>query len=114
MFSLSDKDDDGTVTIKQLRSVMKSLGSNPTEAEDMISEVDADGKGTIDSPEFLTMMARQMKDPDSEKEIREAFHVFGNGYISVTELHPLINLRKKLTDTKAIREADIDDQGSRY
>ena len=45
---------------------MRSLGQNPTEAElqDMINEVDADGNGTIDFPEFLTMMARQMKDTD--------------------------------------------------
>ena len=37
----------------------------------MINEVDADGNGTIDFPEFLTMMARKMKDTDSEEEIRE-------------------------------------------
>ena len=34
------------------------------------------GNGTIDFPEFLTMMARKMKDSDSEDEIREAFRVF--------------------------------------
>ena len=44
--------------------------------QDMINEVDADGNGTIDFPEFLTMMARKMKDTDSEEEIREAFRVF--------------------------------------
>lgn len=39
---------------------MRSLGQNPTEAElqDMINEVDADGNGTIDFPEFLSLMAR--------------------------------------------------------
>ena len=54
---------------------MRSLGQNPTEAElrDMINEVDADGNGVIDFPEFLTMMARKMKDTESEDEIREAF-----------------------------------------
>lgn len=42
---------------------MRSLGQNPTEAElqDMINEVDADGNGTIDFHEFLTLMARKMK-----------------------------------------------------
>ena len=34
------------------------------------------GNWTIDFPEFLTMMARKMKDTDSEEEIREAFRVF--------------------------------------
>lgn len=39
-------------------------------------QVDADGNGTIDFPEFLTLMARKMKDTDSEEEILEAFKVF--------------------------------------
>lgn len=38
--------------------------------------IDHPGNGTIDFPEFLTMMARKMKDTDSEEEIREAFRVF--------------------------------------
>ena len=60
-FALFDKDGDGTITTKELGTVMRSLGQNPTEAElqDMVNEVDADGNGTIDFPEFLTMMARK-------------------------------------------------------
>jgi uncharacterized protein YneF (UPF0154 family) len=96
--SLAFTDGDGTITTKELGTVMRSLGQNPTEAElqDMINEVDADGNGTIDFPEFLTMMARKMRDTDSEEEIKEAFKVFdkdGNGYISAAELrHVMTNL----------------------
>ncbi len=79
-------------------------------------QVDADGNGTIDFPEFLTLMARKMKDTDSEEEILEAFKVMkcthprvrtegwfeflwqvfdkdGNGFISAAELrHVMTNL----------------------
>ncbi|VCX43297.1 unnamed protein product [Gulo gulo] len=42
---------------------MMSVGQNPTEArlQDMFSKVEAYGNGTIDFPEFLTVMARKMK-----------------------------------------------------
>ena len=83
-----------------------------------IHQIDADGSGTIDFPEFLTMMARKMKDTDSEEEILEAFKVFdkdGNGFISAAELrHIMTNLGEKLTDEEVdemIREADIDGDG---
>ena len=70
----------------------------------MINEVDADGNGTIDFPEFLTMMARKMKDTDSEEEIKEAFKVFdkdGNGYISAAELrHVMTNLGMSFDEAK--------------
>ena len=60
VFSFFDKDGDGIITTKELGTVMRSLRHIPTEAElqDRIKEVDADGNGTIDFPEFLTMMIR--------------------------------------------------------
>ncbi len=71
------------------------------------------------SPEFLTMMARKMKDTDSEEEIREAFKVFdrdNNGVISAAELrHVMTSIGEKLTDDEVdemIREADQDGDGS--
>jgi calmodulin len=55
-----DKDGNGSVDTKELGQVMRSLGQNPTdeELEDMINEVDADGSGTIDFNEFLSLMSR--------------------------------------------------------
>ena len=90
-FGLFDKDGDGTMTTKELGTVLKRFLQNPTKAElqDMINEVDDDGNGTIDFGEFLTMMARKMKDTDSDDEIKEALKVFdkdGNRFISAAML----------------------------
>ena len=64
------------------------------------------------------MMARKMKDTDSEEEIREAFRVFdkdGNGFISAAELrYVMTTLGEKLTVKEVdqmIRAADIDGDG---
>ena len=42
----------------------------------MVNEVDKDGTGSIDFPEFLSMMALKINDQNAEDEIREAFKVF--------------------------------------
>ena len=84
----------------------------------MINEVDIDGNGTIDFPEFLSLMARKSKEVDTEEELIEAFKVFdcdGNGLISAAELrHVMTNIGEKLNDDEVdemIREADIDGDG---
>jgi len=107
----------GTISVDELGSVLRSLGQNPTAAElrDMVNEIDVNGNGTIDFPEFLSMMARKCKDTDSEGEILEAFKVFdkdGSGFISAGELrHIMSNLGENLTDeemAELIREAGGD------
>ncbi|PVU88843.1 hypothetical protein BB559_004241 [Furculomyces boomerangus] len=119
-FQLFDKDGDGSITTHELGVVMRSLNQNPSDAElnDMINEIDADGNGTIDFPEFLTLMARKMKDTDTEEEIKEAFKVFdkdGNGVISAAELrHVMTSLGEKMTEAEVdemIKEADVDGDG---
>ena len=85
----------------------------------MINEVDADGSGTIDFPEFLKMMANKIKDENSEEEIREAFQVFdkdGNGVVTPNELRNVLHhIGEKLTDEEIdemINEADMDGDGT--
>ena len=61
-FSQFDKDGKGAISDKELVTVLRALGNNPTEDElvTMIREVDEDGNGTIDFGEFLEMMARKL------------------------------------------------------
>jgi Ca2+-binding EF-hand superfamily protein len=94
----------------------------PTTTAPLTSQVlslpQSDWSQLTPSTEFLTMMARKMKDTDSEEEIREAFKVFdrdNNGFISAAELrHVMTSIGEKLTDDEVdemIREADQDGDG---
>lgn len=94
-FSLFDKEGTDKIYTRQLGQIMISFGQNPTEAElqDMINECDPEGEGTIDFPEFLSLMTRKMKDSDTEGELRESLKVFdknGDGLIALAELKHMI------------------------
>ena len=88
---------DGSVDSSQVSGIMKAIGQNPSDAEiqveycciyfemwmlirflhkDMVNQVDKDGTGSIDFPEFLMMMALKVDSENAEDEIREAFGVF--------------------------------------
>ncbi|KAM5561538.1 calmodulin-like protein 8 [Rosa sericea] len=119
-FCLFDKDGDGCITIEELATAIKSVDQNPTaeELQNMISEVDIDGNGTIEFGEFLNVMVTKMKENDADEELKEAFKVFDkdqDGYISPKELrNVMINLGERLTDEEVeqmIREADLDGDG---
>jgi calmodulin len=119
-FSLFDKDGDGTISTKELGTVMRALGQNPTEAElaDMINEVDDDKSGTIEFNAFLSLMEKKIGDNDTEEEIKEAFRVFdkdGTGTISAAELrHVMTTLGEKLSEDEVeelLRDADTNNDG---
>ena len=94
-FQAFDKDGNGSITTKELGTVMRSLGQNLSEAEikEVIDEVDEDRNGIIDFQEFLSLMARKMKIIDKEDELIDAFKVLdlnGTGKISKYELRYII------------------------
>ena len=110
----------GSITTDELGDVMKSLGQKPSHAEldAMVREIDADGNGEIDFPEFLTMMLRKMNEGNPEKELMDVFMVFdkdGSGTISAEELRSAMRvIGEKLTDDEiedAIKLADSSGDG---
>ncbi|KAF8968653.1 translation elongation factor EF1B gamma [Entomortierella lignicola] len=120
-FGRFDKDGSGTISTNELSALMRSLGKNPaeTDLQGMINDVDADGNGTIEFPEFLTLMATyQANYTDSKDELRETFKIFdkdGNGFITTAEFRQvLISLGERYTDAEInqmIRDNDIDGDG---
>lgn len=122
-FAVYDMNRDGSITTRELGTVMRQLGQNPTEAEilEMIKdskEVNSNNNGTITFEEFTMLMSGKMKNAATEDDIRDAFRVFdvnGNGFISAQELlHVATNLGEKLSEEEAnemIRVADLDGDG---
>ncbi|XP_014787760.1 neo-calmodulin [Octopus bimaculoides] len=119
-FTMFDRDKDGKITARELGTVLRSLGQNPTEQEirDMINEVDFDGNGTIEFNEFLAMMSKRQSETNELQEVTDAFKVFDkddDGFIDASELrHVMVTLGEKLSDKEVadmIREADVDGDG---
>ena len=54
---------EGILHIKELRSLLMSVGENPTpeELQDMVSVVDKANRGIVKFPDFLEMMATKVE-----------------------------------------------------
>ena len=74
-FVIFDKDGDGTIDSKELSTVLKSMGYNPTieEIKEMVEDVDSDGSGSIEFLEFLLLMGGILKDVPTDLDLRDAF-----------------------------------------
>ncbi|KAJ3141449.1 hypothetical protein HK100_006666 [Physocladia obscura] len=119
-FSLFDQDGDGMIANSEIGTVIRSLGQNISQRElgELIKEVDTGKRGSVDFPEFLTMMARKLKDGDNAADIKAAFRMFdpkGTGFVNASELrHVLTSMGEKLSRDEVeemIRDANVDAQG---
>ncbi|GLT89417.1 hypothetical protein SLE2022_073980 [Rubroshorea leprosula] len=90
MFKKMDTDNDGVVSIEELKAGLKNFGSQlvESEAQMLIEAVDANGKGKLDYGEFVAVSLHLQRMANDE-HLRKAFSYFdnnGNGYIEPDEL----------------------------
>ncbi len=124
-FEMFDTDKDGAITYQELAKIFIQFGINLTQQElqDMINEVDINRNDTIEYNEYMTLIARRVRDSDLEEEQLEAFKIFdknGDGKISIEELKSVVTiitsnlLDKEITDEEIahmFRAADKDEDG---
>lgn len=86
-FDLLDKDGNGTLHTEELGNAMHFWGQQPTSAnlQALINKYDENGNGTIEFPEYLTMMSQQIQQTKTEQamidSIQKSKDVPQNGYL---------------------------------
>ncbi|EAN89727.1 putative calmodulin [Trypanosoma cruzi] len=120
-FAVFDKDSDGSITVEDLGEVFEAIGQKVSrkKLQLMMAEADLDANGVIDFPEFLTLVATKLNDPEEkELELRRAFSIYDlgkTGFINVTDLKFVMGrLGCPLSTEQAfemVNEADIDGDG---
>lgn len=104
-FDLLDQHDKGAIGTREVGTVMRALGKDPTDEEivNIIKEVDRSGTGCLNFNDFLTFLAYIFQDEDSDEEWESVFNHFdknGDGFIDEKDLHKtLVQLRVKFTDS---------------
>ncbi|BFU24116.1 calmodulin, putative [Entamoeba histolytica HM-3:IMSS] len=102
-FNFYDRDYDGKIDVKQLGTLIRSLGCAPTEDEvnSYIKEFAIEGE-TFQIEQFELIMEREQSKPDTrEIKLRKAFEVFDqdkDGKIKASDLaHNLTTVGDKMT-----------------
>jgi calmodulin len=90
VFDLFDVNGNGSISVKELGTIMRTIGQEPTEAElqDLINDRDADGSGTLDFLEFVNLMGAPFKGDNVNDDIDATFRAWCDrqGNIGVDEL----------------------------
>jgi calmodulin len=121
-FERFDKDGSGSIDAWELKETLKAMGQNPTEEEvfQMLAQVDDDGSGTIDFPEFLKVIEQQkeaMEAQGDETDVHAAWVAMGgepdkSGEVDVEKLRRTIKAFELTIDIdKLIVETDTDGSG---
>jgi len=102
-FDLFDEAQQGHLKKADVQNVFNKYGVkiDAKQLEELWKEGDPHATGQITFPQFMSMMARKMKQTDSQADLLEAFRVFdpyGDNYIDEKELsEALLQTGDKLT-----------------
>ncbi|XP_052835756.1 calmodulin-A-like [Drosophila gunungcola] len=106
-FKQLNRNERGVITIRELGTMIRSLGENPSEKEleEIFKASDLDCNGEIDFREFCLVMARF--ENEEEREMCEVFKMFdrdGDGFITQNDLLQLLENTKFKSEKKVVRQ----------
>jgi len=109
-------DTPGSIDYRELKAAMRALGFEVKKEElrKMILDVDADGSGHIEFPEFLEMMTGKMGEKDTREEILKVFKLFDDDNTGKISFRNLKRVAKELGENMTDEELqDMIDQADR-
>lgn len=119
-FDLFDSDQSGSIDINELKNSMISLGFQAKNATiyQMIADLDEDGNGQLDFPEFLNMMTARLSEKDSKADIEKVYKLFEEPEAGKITLKSLKAVAKELGEemseaelNEILERADLDKNG---
>lgn len=114
-FDLYDIDKGGTISMSELEIVMKSLGADKKEIEDIMKVADINGDGEIDIDEYMNLLISRRKQMKAILLTFQAIDTDGSGQISKNEfLSFMRQLDPSLTENEIvemINGAEMDGDG---
>jgi calmodulin len=109
-FDLLDKDRNGTISVAELGTAMKSIGLDPSEGrlKKMIKSVDSDKSGSLSFPEFAKLLLQELnKDKIEEiKEFLSDFDTNRDGMITKSEVQTVFKQQGNFSDETIERIID--------
>ena len=125
-FDAFDHEKKGVISTDMIGTILEMLGTQVDEGtlKEIIDEVDEDGSGELEFPEFVQLAAKFLTEEEEDneamvRELREAFRLYdkeGNGYITTDVLKEIF---KELDNTitsedleTMIEEIDSDGSGT--
>ena len=80
-FDQFDKEKQGAISVGTVETILKMMGMHVSskDLEDIIQEIDEDGSGELEFPEFIQLAAKFLIEEDEEEmkwELKEAFRLY--------------------------------------
>ena len=124
LFNLMDENGDGSVTVREIQMLLKSMGRDTTDAEirKIVKAADKDNNGKIELNEFIMYMEKKnaidksiTSEDDKIIKMFSFFDTDGDGLISRMELKNLLTQTgQEITDEEIdaiMQEVDGDNNG---